>query len=128
MQSYKKKEEVMDKAGKYWGSTRRVFFQNNVEIHYLEILPGGYCSEHLHKMKYNRFVILSGTLQVKTWKSGEDRSPDIVNLEKFDEYTIKPNIFHKFENTSSHNCEAVEIYWTELNPDDIERRTIGGVL
>jgi len=117
----------MDKAGKYWGCTRRVFFQNNVEIHHMEINPNGFCSEHYHKMKYNRFLILKGALRVETWKSGADKDPDVVDLVPFDEYTIKPNIYHKFHNVSDEPCEALEIYWTELSPDDIERRTIGGL-
>lgn len=116
----------MDKSGKYWGLTRRVFYQNNVEMHYMEITPGGYCSEHFHQMKFNRFVVLSGKLRVETWKSGELEDPDLVDLNSFDEYTIKPGIVHKFNNVSSSVCKALEIYWTELCPDDIKRRTIGG--
>lgn len=116
----------MDKSGKYWGLTRRVFFQNNVEVHYMEIKPGGYCSEHHHAMKYNRFIVLDGQLVVRTWKSGENEYPDIVELNAFDEYTIKPGIIHKFENVGQSVCKALEIYWTELSTDDIVRRTIGG--
>lgn len=116
----------MDKAGKYWGITRRIFFQNNVEMHYMEIDPGGYCSEHLHRHKFNKFLVIEGELEVITWKSGPDQEPDRVKLDARDEYTIKPEITHKFHNTSKKVCKALEIYWTELSPDDIERRTIGG--
>lgn len=116
----------MDKSGKYWGVTRRLFFQNNVEMHYMEITPGGYCSEHRHKHKFNRFIVLEGALKVISWKSGDDQEPDYVVLKSGDECTIKPGIFHKFETFDENSCKAIEVYWTELSPDDIERRSIGG--
>jgi mannose-6-phosphate isomerase-like protein (cupin superfamily) len=117
----------MDKSGKYWGTTRSIFLQNNVEMHVMEINPGGYCSEHYHTMKFNRFVVLEGQLDVLTWKSGEKAEPDRVTLNPMDECTVKPGHFHKFENNSDKPCKALEIYWTELRADDIERRSIGGL-
>lgn len=117
----------MDKAGKYWGTTREIFFQNNVEMHYMEIDPGGYCSEHFHSMKFNRFLILEGELTILSWKSGDKEPPDVVVLEARDECTIKPAIYHKFHNKSDKVCKALEIYWTELSPKDITRRSIGGI-
>lgn len=116
----------MDKSGKYWGITRRIFYQNNVEMHYMEINKDGYCSEHQHLYKFNKFIVIEGSLDVITWKSGEDENPDTVTLDARDEYTVKPNVFHKFENNSNGMCKAIEIYWTELSDDDIERRTVGG--
>jgi len=118
----------MDKSGKYWGTTRRVFFQNNVEVHYLEIDDGGYCSEHKHEHKFNRFIMIEGRLKVVSWKSGDDEEPDFVYLNPGDECTIKPEIYHKFENANTDGgiCRVIEIYWTELNPDDICRRLVGG--
>lgn len=118
--------DEMDKSGKYWGVTRQIFFQNNVEMHCMEINPGGYCSEHLHHMKFNRFIILEGELDVITWKSGADEEPDRVTLHPMDECTIKPGHYHKFENNSNSTCKALEIYWTELRADDIDRRVVGG--
>lgn len=116
----------MDKSGKYWGVTRLVFFQNNVEMHHMEIIPKGYCSEHYHSMKFNRFIVLEGELDILTWKSGGDSEPDRVTLKAMDECTVKPGHYHKFENNSKQVCKALEIYWTELRADDIERRSIGG--
>ena len=117
----------MDKSGKYWGITRQIFYQNNVEVHYMEINPNGYCSEHKHKHKFNKFIVLDGELTVKSWKSGEDAEPDAAILNSSDECTIKPGIYHKFENNSESITRAIEIYWTELSDCDIERRSIGGV-
>lgn len=116
----------MDIAGKYWGTTRQVFFQNNVEIHYLVVVPGGYCSEHHHQMKFNRFVVTRGRLQVNVWKSGAEQRPDQVILQPFDECTIRPGVIHQFRNPYQEPCELLEIYWTQLDPQDIERRSVGG--
>lgn len=116
----------MDKSGKYWGTTRKIFHQNNLELHYLEIMDMGYCSEHLHKHKYNKFVVLDGALQIHTWKSGEELPPDVVTLYKYDSHTVCPGIYHKFINNSNKECKLLEIYWTELDSNDIVRRSIGG--
>lgn len=116
----------MDKSGKYWGITRKIFYQNNVEMHYMEINPGGFCSEHKHTYKYNKFLVLEGSLEIRSWKSGDDNEPDIVVLEKSDELTIKPGIFHQFINYSNKTTKVIEIYWTELSSDDIIRRSTGG--
>lgn len=116
----------MDKSGKYWGHTRTLFNINNVELHYLEIKNSGYCSEHKHDHKYNKFIILEGSITIMSWKSGNDLQPDIINLSMNDECTISPGIFHKFVNNSTEICKMLEIYWVELNPSDITRRSIGG--
>ena len=115
----------MDKSGKYWGSTRTVFQKNGVEVHHLEVVPQGYCSEHLHSHKFNRFIVLSGRLVVFTWASGEDLPPDEVILQPFDELTVPPGLIHKFV-TRDLACTLLEIYWTEMDPGDIVRRSIGG--
>lgn len=116
----------MDKSGKYWGTTSQIFYQNNVEIHYMEITPGGFCSEHRHRHKFNKFIVIEGSLTVKSWKSGDDKYPDEVVLNDSQECTIKPGIFHKFENNTDKPITAIEIYWTQLDESDIERRSIGG--
>ena len=35
--------------GKVWGSTGPLFFKNNVEIHRIEVVKGGFCSKHKHE-------------------------------------------------------------------------------
>lgn len=117
----------MDISGKYWGTTRQVFFQNNVEMHYLQVMPGGFCSEHSHRAKFNRFVVIRGRLDVQVWKTGADAPPDTVTLGPFDECTVRPGIVHKFVNRSNETCELLELYWTQLDAHDIERLTVGGV-
>lgn len=116
----------MDKSGKWWGQTSTVFARNDVEVHYIEILPGGFCSEHRHKHKYNQFIVLEGHLTVVTWKAGDTNPPDEVTLGPGDETVVKPTHFHKFVNRSQEPVKALEIYFVVLDSQDIERRTHGG--
>ena len=39
---------------------------------------------------------------------------------------VKPGAYHKFEALEDTIC--YEIYWVELNPSDIVREDIGGVI
>ena len=40
----------MEKQGKVWGGTQLLFSKNNVEIHRIETVSGGYCSKHKHNV------------------------------------------------------------------------------
>lgn len=110
--------------GKVWGNTVELFNRNNVEIHRIEVVPGGYCSEHKHDSKYNAFYVESGQLVVKVWKSDYNLTDETV-VNSGELTIVPPGEFHQF----STDCETVayEIYWVELTKD-IERRNEGGVL
>lgn len=113
--------------GKIWGYTSPIFNKNNVEVHIAEIKKGGYCSKHLHKYKYNRFVVLKGKLQISIWKKYADQLlEDITILKASEECTVPPNEFHKF--MALENTTVLEIYWVELNEMDIVREDQGGIL
>lgn len=116
----------MDKSGKYWGTTSRLFHFNNVECHLIEVSPGGYCSIHKHHSKFNRFIVLQGELSVRTWKAGDDVSADIVTLGPGEETTVPPGYSHQFENLGEEVVKALEVYWVSLSENDIERSSIGG--
>ena len=113
--------------GKIWGHTTPLFNKNNVELHIACIKKGGYCSKHLHKFKYNRFVVLKGRLKVTIWKNyGTETLEDISILETSQECTVSPGDFHKFEALEETTC--LEIYWVDLNENDIVRLDHGGML
>ena len=40
---------------KFWGNTQCIFVGPISETHFLNINKGGYCSNHCHKYKWNRF-------------------------------------------------------------------------
>lgn len=115
------------KAGKFWGTTEALFEKNNVEIHRIEIKAGGFCSEHRHASKANAFFVESGTLDVLVWESELDgpKAADVTTLTEGQMMTVPPGKWHKF--AAQSDVVAYEIYWVELNADDIERRTIGGL-
>ena len=115
-------EKMGGHYGKVWGSTRCLFRKNNVEIHRIEIQEGGYCSIHKHRNKHNAFYVERGRLVIRVWK--DDLSDEIILTEG--QYTsVDPGNFHQFEGLS--DCIVYEIYWTELDADDIERNSIGGL-
>lgn len=113
----------MKVQGKVWGHTYALFNKNNVEVHYLTAKKGGYCSEHWHTKKYNKFIVIEGELKITVWNDGVE---DVTLLAEGEELTVKPGLRHKFE--ALENSAALEIYWVELEEDDIIRETVGGMM
>jgi len=109
--------------GKIWGETESIFNKNNVEIHRIEIEKGGFCSEHKHEYKYNAFFIEKGKLKVKIWKNDYDLVDETVVITG-QMTTAKPKEFHSFE--ALEHTIAYEIYWVELDSQDIKRKNVGG--
>jgi len=112
----------MKRVGKVWGETSELFFGNNVEIHYITIVKGGFCSKHKHTSKFNRFVVLSGILKVTMF---DNKFEDVTILSAGDEFTVNTDQYHRFEAVTP--VEAIEIYWVELSRNDIHRVDTGGI-
>lgn len=112
--------------GKVWGVTTPLFNKNNVELHIIKIKKGGYCSKHLHKFKFNRFIVLEGKLKVTIWKNyGTEILQDISVLDHSQECTVSPGDYHKFD--ALEDTTALEVYWVELSESDIIRQDHGGI-
>src|SRR3990167_1967306 len=109
--------------GKVWGYTCPLFFKNNVELHFIKIQKGGYCSKHLHKYKYNQFIVFDGKLKVTVWKDYCLEDVTIVGKDQI--CTVAPGEFHKFE--ALEETTALEVYWVELSQNDIIREDHGGL-
>lgn len=109
--------------GKVWGTTSQLFNKNNVEIHRITGIKGGYSSRHTHTSKFNLFFVEEGSIIVRVWK-GE--SVDETVLTKGMACTIAPGELHQFE-VLEDGTVAFEVYWTELKEDDINRLDVGGV-
>jgi len=109
--------------GKVWGTTRCVYVGPFSETHIINAKAGGYCSQHSHLYKWNRFHVISGKLKITLYKKyGED----VTILTDGMTSDVPPNIKHKFEALQDTLC--LEIYWIdELNPKDIQRVTSGGI-
>ncbi len=112
--------------GKVWGMNRPIFKNHNVEIHYLTIKKGGYCSEHKHTHKFNKFVVIKGQIKIFVCKNYEGYFlEEAIVLNPGEEAIINPGDFHKFE--AVMDTDILEIYWVELQEDDIFRRNSGGI-
>ena len=116
----------MEIQGKVWGFTSTIFKKNNVQINRIEGVKGGYCSKHKHNHKFNMFFVEKGQLSVSVWKH-DYKLVDVTVVGALQSTVVKPGEYHKFEVTGE-NTIAYEIYWIELDDEDIAREDHGGVL
>jgi len=108
---------------KFWGTTQCIYVGPLSETHYLKINNGGFCSEHEHEHKWNRFFLISGSLKVIIYR---DDGEDVTILGPGQFTDVPPGVFHKFEALDA--CECLEVYWVDqLQSGDIQRRTVGGI-
>lgn len=112
---------MLERQGKVWGTTALVYSSRYVEVHLLEITKGGYCSEHLHARKLNKFVVLKGKLEISTWTDFLDSTV----LGPGQTTAINVGVWHRFHALEDTVC--LEIYETAEIGEDIERRTRGGI-
>lgn len=110
------------KTEKIWGWTEPLFVRNNVELHRIEANAGGYCSKHKHEHKSNLFIVESGQLQVTVWDENDEPSHKV--LSKGDRFAVPPGVMHQF--TAISDVVALEVYWVDLDQDDIIREYVGG--
>jgi len=113
---------MTDKQGKVWGETSCIFFKNNVEIHRLKTNADSQCSKHKHDHKFNMFLVESGKLTVRVWKNDYDLVDDTY-LSAGESMTVKPGEYHQF--IAEEPAVVYEIYWTELDQNDIDRESCG---
>jgi mannose-6-phosphate isomerase-like protein (cupin superfamily) len=114
----------MKLQGKVWGNTKFIFGNNNFEIHRIEVDSGGHCSLHRHEHKYNAFYLESGKLKIIIEQQDYDLKDETV-MKKDDLTIVKPGLYHSFEALEDTVC--YEIYWSELDHDDIQRKNVGGM-
>ncbi|KKM16855.1 hypothetical protein LCGC14_1681640 [marine sediment metagenome] len=112
--------------GKIWGNTSTIFNKNNVEIARIEVKTGGYCSKHKHAHKFNFFFVEFGKLEVTIFRPDAGQViEDVTVVEAGGSTYVEPNLYHKFK--ALENTVAYEVYWIELDVNDIEREVVGGM-
>lgn len=111
------------KQGKVWGCTHLVFSNCNSEVQYMKCKAGNQCSKHCHKHKYNMFYVISGEIEIHTWKNDYPLCDKTV-LGPGERTTIKPGEYHQF--VVNEDAEVLEVYWVELTLGDIDRQSCGG--
>jgi quercetin dioxygenase-like cupin family protein len=111
--------------GKVWGHTSPIFSKNNVEIHRILGKKGGRSSTHKHCSKHSMFQVESGIIKVVIEKNSYELT-DITVLHAGESIVINPDEYHYFE-VLEDNSVAYEIYWVEIDVNDIERRDVGTI-
>lgn len=112
------------KQGKDWGETTLLFKNMNVEVHYLKIKKGGFCSEHRHK-KSNLFYIIEGRVRIKVWDDDQGALLDDTILNAGQITTVEAGFWHSFE--ALEDSKINEVYQIIIDENDIERRSKGGI-
>ena len=115
----------MNVQGKVWGTTSSLFNKNNVEINRITCVKDGYCSRHKHTSKYNMFFVENGSLEISVWKNNYDLIDKTI-LKAHDNCIVEPGEYHTFR-CLDKDTVAFEIYWVEIDKNDIERSGVGGV-
>lgn len=110
------------KSGKIWGITELKLGTHNLEVHRIEVNKGGYCSLHKHLTKFNAFIVEKGTLEIQVHK--EYGLVDTTILNKGDVLSVAPGQDHMF--IARSDVIAFEIYWSQMDPNDIVRKNSGG--
>ena len=111
-----------ERIEKVWGNSRCIFKSDTSTTHLVNIKRGGYCSEHCHAKMTNRFVILSGKINVTVYRNNIPINNLLTESEIFD---VSPDIYHRFE--ALEDSVIIEIYEDKIDKNDIIRRTESGL-
>ena len=112
----------MNKAGKIWGQTELIHKNGVLEFHRIDFKKGGVCSKHKHSYKWNGFYVVSGKMKISVWQKDYDLV-DVTILNPGDFTAVKPGLYHTFEGIE--DGVAFELYWAEINHNDIQRENVG---
>lgn len=116
---------INQKYGKVWGTTQKIFSNDNVSIHRINILSGGQCSKHKHLYKHNMFFVEKGKLKIDIWQNDYDLIDSTI-LAYGESITVEPNLYHIF--TALEETIAYEIYYSKIDDKDIIRKNIGKII
>lgn len=111
------------KTGKVWGVTKTLLNTPLFHQEWMEILPMHRCSWHVHRQKWNSFVVISGRLLIDVRK--KYGLVDTTALDPGEFSTVAPGEWHRFR-TDAQPCVAIEQYYLPGLSEDIEREDTGG--
>lgn len=110
----------MSNIKKIWGYRHRILKTKETEVDLLFLDAKSECSIHRHEAKINRFVLLSGRIQIKT----DMGTKELVINEPFD---VEPPSIHQFIILKdSVMIELAFVKSGEIDVNDIERFRQGG--
>jgi mannose-6-phosphate isomerase-like protein (cupin superfamily) len=114
---------------KVWGTEYIVLNESEYCLKIMNLKPGMKCSEHMHPLKKETFIVQEGWLELKTKLDWPDSyMMDAINLDEWrsrvlkpgDKFTIPPKVWHVFLNHSTEACKFIEVS-THDSPDDVMR-------
>lgn len=114
----------MNIQGKIWGYTMPIFRGNNVGVDRISVDKNTFCSKHKHNHKFNLFFVEKGKLQINIWKNDYDLI-DTTILSSIQMCIVNPGEYHLFK-CLEEDTIAYEIYWVEIDYNDILRENVGG--
>lgn len=120
-------EYALELEGKVWGKTQTVLLTRTAQVSICHIDAGWQCSKHYHAQKYNRFHVISGQLEVISYKDEKDETGDRIILTDGLSTSIRPGVYHRFRSLT--DVVLVECYWIKENAidtQDIVRVDTGG--
>jgi hypothetical protein len=81
------------------------------------------------KVAIAQSTIIKANIKISEWKSLSDEQAELIEdttiLTDGMSHSVAPNDVHMFE--ALEDTHALEIYWSELESEDIERLTHGGI-
>ena len=111
---------------KVWGSVRHAFGSPHCAVSVLHTALGGYCSRHWHKDRINRFLVVTGAIEVVYYS--QDKETARVPLTAGDQLDVPAEQIHRFEVIEPGI--VVEVYWPsnsgQVQAADIHRLDSGG--
>lgn len=108
-------------TAKVWGDTECLLARPGIEIHRINGKQGGFCSKHRHAGKQNWFYVIGGCLIIHEWP---ESGPVVTVLRAGKGHRVSPGVLHQFR--AQEDTQALEVYWSELDPADIQRESEGG--
>lgn len=115
---------------KVWGVAQHVFSSPSCAVSILHAEKGGYSSRHKHLHRVNRFIVISGSIDVVQYNEDGSQETSRITLNGGGVTDVPAGIVHRFEVNISGT--VVEVYWpadrfSEVMLTDIHRLDIGGM-
>jgi len=106
---------------KLWGSTYKLFEDDQVKVKELIVEPGKGMSFQKHFKRHEIWMVSKGSCIVNYSKNDPNKKENI-QLNKFDHYLVPIGDWHQITNPFKEACHLIEIqYGDECVEEDIER-------
>lgn len=121
------KVPMFPKTHKVWGWTQSFVITDRPTHSALAyIKSGGFSSKHYHKNNFNRFLVVTGCLEITIWRHGVEET---LTLDPYELLDVEPEVWHRMKAWEDTNL--IETYWAkdgfDLDVEDIIREDNGGV-